>query len=196
MSERKRCSALLCLFLFCSFSICAQAALSASESKGAGSALSLEEISAKRRTLREELMLPSLAGLQGIVYRVVGFKNYEPLEKHLAGKLAQLKIPAVPYLKAEAEKKPCDAILQISFFKTGSNTTGELKLIQWVSLLRNPKISVRAVTYDNKAFQRDARPETLIDELAGEFVLDYLKANQKGYNAEKYAAKPKAKGKN
>ena len=140
--------------------------------------MSMEEMKAKRQAIREELMLPSLNGIRSISYRVVGYKNYEPLEKLMGSKLAQLNIPCTPMLKMESLKKTCDAIVQISFSQTGAHTIGELKVTQWVSLLRNPKTVVRAVTYSDKDYVLGNKPEEVVEKLSNQFVIDFLKANQ------------------
>lgn len=161
-------------------------AQAASESKPP---MSLDEVSAKRRAVRQELMLPSLTGIHSIAYRVVGFKDYEPLEKIMGSKLAQLNISCDPMVKMASMKKGCDAIVQISFSKLGSHTVGELKVMQWATLERNPKIAIRAVTYSEKSFTK-GKPDSVVEELTNEFVVDYLKANQAGFgNAGKPADK-------
>jgi hypothetical protein len=68
--------------------------------------------------------------------------------------------------------------VQISFLKSGNDSIAELKVIQWVSLLRDPSIKVRAVTYNNKTFFQ-GKPEQAVEQLSNEFLIDYLKANQK-----------------
>lgn len=141
--------------------------------------MNMEEMKAKRQKVREDLMLPSLAGIRSISYRVVGYKNFEPLEKLMGSKLGQLNIPSNPVVKMESLKKTCDAIVQISFSQTGAHTIGELKVTQWVSLLRDPKNVVRAVTYSDKDYILGDKPEQLVEQLSNQFVIDFLKANQK-----------------
>lgn len=152
--------------------------------------MSLEEISSKRKALREQLMLPSLSGIKTISYRVVGYKNYEPLEKIMGSKLDQLSIQKSSLMKSKDSPKPFDALVQITFSKSGLNTIAELKVIQWVSLVRNPKITCRATTYDNKLYLQGNKPEQAVEQLTNEFVIDFLKANQKSFDAEKTSAAP------
>ncbi|MBX9685195.1 MAG: hypothetical protein K2X27_00760 [Candidatus Obscuribacterales bacterium] len=178
------------LFVFFAISVVAASvwtppALSAAEEKKAP--LSMDEIKERRRAIREEMMLPSLNGLRSLSYRVTGYSDYSPLEKKLGTKLQELKINIEPLLKMNADHKTCDAILQISFNRLASSTIAELKVTEWVSLMRNPKIMIQAVTYSNKVFLAGNKPEEAIDELANQFVIDFLKANQKDFDAEKHA---------
>jgi hypothetical protein len=147
--------------------------------------LSADEIASKRKAVRDELMVPSLAGIRGIAYRVVGFKDFQPLEKVMANKLSQLSITKIPLMKAEGNYKDCDAVVQITFSKLGSHTIAELKVTQFASLLRNPKIVVRAVTYSDKVYSMGYKPEESVDRLCNQFVIDFLKANQKTFDAGK-----------
>ncbi len=152
--------------------------------------MSPDEVTAKRRAIRQDLMLPSLTGIRSIAYRVVGFHDFGPLEKIMGAKLAQLNISCEPMVKMASSKKGADAIVQISFNKFGSHTVGELKVMQWATLERNPKIAIRAVTYSEKSFTK-GKPDTVVEELSNQFVVDYLKANQTGFqNAGAAASKP------
>lgn len=157
--------------------------------------MSVEEVARKRRAVREEVMLPSLSGIRGIAYRVVGFKDYLPLEKVMSGKLAALTITKIPLMKADGPYKDCDAVVQITFSKLASHTIAELKVTQFASLVRDPKITVKAVTYSNKVFSAGHNPEEAVAQLCDEFVIDFLKANQKGFNPTKNSAQPAGKKK-
>ena len=152
--------------------------------------LSPDEVAQRRRAVREELMLPSLSGIRGIAYRVVGFKDDRPLEKYMAGKLEQLAITKIPLAKADGFYKDCDAVVQITFSKAGAHTIAELKVTQFVNLVRNPRIKVRAVTYSDKVYSVGLKPEQAIEQLCNEFVVDFLKANQKGFDPEKGSKEP------
>lgn len=174
----------ICL-LTASLAMAAPSWAAASDDSKAKAPLSLEEIAARRKTIREELMMPSLAGIRNISYRVVGYKNFEPLDKLMGSKLAQLNVSATPLVQIKDEQKPFDALVQISFAKSGNNTIAELKVTQWVSLLRNSKLAVRAVTYSDKAYLPGNKAEQAVEQLTNEFVVDFLKANQKGFDAEK-----------
>ncbi len=150
--------------------------------------LSLDEILEKRRSIRQELMVPSLEGIRGVAYRVVGYKSFEPLEKSMGDKLVHLGVPVVRLLDMKEGQKPVDAIVQITFFKAGNFNIGELTAVQWVSLLRNPKIKVRAVTYKDRMVLQHGKPLPAVESLTNQFVIDFLKANQKPASSE--AVKP------
>ncbi len=193
MSARKAFYKSLVVGLLSLASMTPALAAAADDSKSA-LPLTLEQMTAKRKAVREELMLPSLAGIKTIAYRVVGYKNFEPLDKIMASKLAKLDLPLTPLVKASSNTK-ADAIVQISFFKVGINNIAEIKVTQWVSLLRNPKILVRAVTWSDKTYFMGNKPEDAIDQLSTEFVVDFLKANQKSFDSEKGAKAKEAAGK-
>jgi hypothetical protein len=139
--------------------------------------LSLEEIQVKRREARETLMVPSLEGIRGIAYRVVGFKNFEPLESELGGILKETGVPLFVATKLKPGDAPVDAILQITFYKTANHTIAELSVRQWVSLLRDPKSKVQAVTYSDKVFLTAHEPKEAVTKLGQDFTRDFLKAN-------------------
>ncbi|HEY9785609.1 MAG TPA: hypothetical protein V6D17_09430 [Candidatus Obscuribacterales bacterium] len=157
--------------------------------------LTMEEIKTKRKEARETLMLPSLEGVRGIAYRVIGYRNFEPLEKQLAAKLQQLDVPLFPASQLKEGDKPIDAIVQVSYYKTGNNTIAEMTVTQWASLLRSPKTKVRAVTYHDKLFLPGNRPEQALNELSDQFVIDFLKANQKAPEKGPQKASAEASGK-
>lgn len=165
--------------LFISNSSALMQPVAAAENPAAGKLpMSMEEIASKRRSIREELMLPSLRGIKSISYRVVGYKDFQPLENLMASKLTELKLRQEALSQVKDKEKAFDAIVQISFLKSGNDSIAELKVIQWVSLLRDPSIKVRAVTYNNKTFFQ-GKPEQAVEQLSNEFLIDYLKANQK-----------------
>lgn len=139
--------------------------------------LSMEEIQAKRKEARETLMVPSLEGIRGIAYRVVGFKNFEPLESELGGILKETGVPLFVATKLKPGDAPVDAILQITFYKTANHTIAELSVRQWVSLLRHPKSKVQAVTYSDKVFLTAHEPKEAVTKLGQDFTRDFLKAN-------------------
>lgn len=139
--------------------------------------LSMEEIQAKRKEARETLMVPSLEGIRGIAYRVVGYKNYEPLESELGGILKETGVPLFVATKLKPGDAPVDAILQITFYKTASHTIAELSVRQWVSLVRDPKSKVQAVTYSDKVFLAAHEPKEAVTKLGQDFTRDFLKAN-------------------
>ena len=152
----------------------------AEEVKAPTPALTLAEILAKRKEVREELMLPSLDGIRGLSFRVVGYKDYEPLEKLMGTKLQDLKLPTVRFVEMKEGQKPIDAIVQVTFFKAGNYNIAELNVIQWVSLLRDAKIKVRAITYKDRIVVPHGKPAMAVEHLTNQFVIDMLKANQKG----------------
>lgn len=141
--------------------------------------LSMEEIRTKRRIVREQLMLPSLHGVRGIAYGVVGSKNYETLEKDMAAKLGELGIPLFRFSQLKEGVKPVDALVEIDVFRIGDHTMAELRVRQWVSLLRSPKTQARAVTYANREVVQGTRSDAAVSELAQQFVIDFLKANNR-----------------
>ena len=100
MSARKFPPLLAALALFASAAPSATFAAS-----GEKLPLSAEEVNSKRQAVREELMLPSLTGIHSIAYRVVGFKNFEPLEKVMGEKLAKLNIQCDPMVKWQQPKR-------------------------------------------------------------------------------------------
>ncbi len=151
--------------------------------------LSLEEIQAKRKEARENLMLPSLEGIRGIAYRVVGYKDYAPLESELGGILKEAGVPLFVATNLKPGDSPVDAILHITFYKTANHTIAELSLRQWVSLLRDPKSKVQAVTYSDKVFLAAREPKEAVTKLGQDFVRDFKKAN-----SEKSTAKSKNDG--
>lgn len=160
--------------------------------------LTFEEILERRKSVRQELMLPSLEGIRGIAYRVVGYKDFEPLEKAMGKKLADLNMPIVRFVEMKEGQKPVDAIVQITFFKMAEYNMAELTVTQWVSLLRDPKKKVRAVTYKDRYVLPHGKPLDAVNNLTGQFVIDTLQANQKKSTADdtkKETAPPKTKSK-
>ena len=75
----------------------------------------------------------------------------------------------------------CDALVQITFVKTGVHTIGELKVTQWVSLDRNPDIHLRAVTYSEKAYVSGNDTKLAINQLTDRFIVDFTKANKQSF---------------
>ncbi|HNB22507.1 MAG TPA: hypothetical protein PKZ32_08825 [Candidatus Melainabacteria bacterium] len=157
--------------------------------------LTMEEIQAKRREARETLMVPSLEGIRGIAYRVVGYKNYEPLENELGGILKETGVPLFVATKLKPGDAPVDAILQITFYKTASHTIAELSVRQWVSLMRDPKTKVQAVTYSDKVFMAAREPKEAVTKLAQDFTRDFMKANSGKSTASKGDKREAADGK-
>lgn len=177
MSLNKKFASLLLVSTISS--ICSVPAAFADHHEVGNAPLSIDEIKAKRKEAREELMVPSLDGIRGIAYRVVGYKDFEPLENILGGKLKETGVPLFLATKLKGGEKPVDAILQISFFKTSSHTIADLTVTQWVSLLRDPKAKVRAVTYSDKVFIASHNPKEAVEQLSQDFVNDFLRANSK-----------------
>lgn len=141
--------------------------------------LSLEEIHAKRKEARSQLMVPSLDGIRGIAYRVVGLKTPDSYEKQMLTRLEQLQLPLFKATELKEGDAPVDAIVQVAFYKTGNNTIAEMSVTQWVSLARSPRTRVRAVTYNDKLFLSGHNPGQAVEKLTDQFVVDFLKANQK-----------------
>ncbi len=139
--------------------------------------LSMEEIQSKRREARESLMVPSLEGIRGIAYRVVGYKDYAPLESELGGILKETGVPLFVATKLKPGDNPVDAMVHITFYKTANHTIAELSVRQWVSLMRDPKSRVQAVTYSDKVFLTAREPKEAVTKLGQDFVRDFQKAN-------------------
>ncbi|MCC6980092.1 MAG: hypothetical protein IT343_17370 [Candidatus Melainabacteria bacterium] len=155
-------------------SVCSTAALAES---APSLPLTMEEIKAKRKEARENVMVPSLGGIRGIAYRVVGYKDFEPLENELGKILKETGVPLHVATKLKPGDNPVDAILQITFYKTASHTVADLSVTQWVSLMRDPKTQIKAVTYSDKVWLSSHNPKEAIAQLGNDFVHDFLKAN-------------------
>jgi len=141
----------------------------------------LKEIRTMRQSAREALMLPSLVGIRGLAYGIVGVKDADPLEKQMSSKLSDLGIPIVRLADLADGAKPIDAIVEIRVKRTDTDTILDLIVTEWVSLLRSPKTQVRAVTYRNQMIVPGTKCDAAISELSNQFVVDYLTANhQKG----------------
>ena len=86
-------------------------------------------------------------------------------------------MPLFVATKLKPGDAPVDAILQITFYKTANHTIAELSVRQWVSLLRDPKSKVQAVTYSDKVFLTAHEPKEAVTKLGQDFTRDFLKAN-------------------
>lgn len=140
----------------------------------------LEEIKEVRRHAREEVMLPSLEGIRGFAYGVVGVKNRETFEKDMAAKFSELGLPMFKFSELTDGSKPVDAMVEVKIKKAGgSNVVVDFQVTQWVSLLRAPKKQVRAVTYHNQQVAPRTKCGTTVSTLSQQFVVDFLKANKK-----------------
>ena len=145
----------------------------------------LKEIRTMRQSAREALMLPSLEGIRGLAYGIVGVKDAEPLEKQMSSKLSSMGIPIVRLDDLKDGVKPIDAIVEIKVERAGDDTVLDLIVTQWVSLLRSPKTQARAVTYRNHAIVPGTNLDTTVSELSNQFVADYLTANEKQHGNKK-----------
>jgi hypothetical protein len=137
------------------------------------------EIQTKRSAVRDQLMLPSLVGIRGLAFNVVGFKDGEKAEKQLGEKLKQVAVPVYAFGELKEGSSTVDAMLHIHFIKMGNYAVCELALHQWVSLLRSPRTKLRAITYRNRVFVPITGGDQAISELADQFVADFKKANKK-----------------
>jgi len=73
-----------------------------------------------------------------------------------------------------------DGLLEIKINKVPTANYVQINLIQWVSLLRQPRTEVRAVTYHDSMLSDDANLNKAVYQLTEQFVIDVLKANQSG----------------
>ncbi|MBX3076954.1 hypothetical protein KF913_23795 [Candidatus Obscuribacterales bacterium] len=144
--------------------------------------LSIEEMRTHRTAMREELFLPSLKGIRGLAYGVAG--SYpEGLELHKAidNRLKQLPILVKRIEDLEpGVTKPIDGVLQVKCLGAGGRfALVELTLSQWCSLERDPKISVRTITYTDQAVCSHSLIKETADHLINQFIIDFQKVNNK-----------------
>lgn len=153
-----------------------------SEAKDGKKELSIEEMRTHRTAMREELMLPSLKGIRGLAFGVAG--SYpEGLELHKAidNRLKQLPILVKRIEELEpGVTKPIDGVLQLKCLGAGARyALVELSLSQWCSLDRDPKITVRTITYTDQAVCNRALIKETADHLVNQFIIDFQKVNNK-----------------
>jgi len=143
--------------------------------------LTLEEIRAKRQSVRDDLMVPSLQGIRGLAYVVVGTEDGgQKLDPVAGSKLAQLKIPIAAMRSMSKGFKPIDAILEIKVLKSTENhDMVHLTVTQWCTLMRAPQLKVRAVTYADSLSAKPDNVKAVISELTSQFVINFLRANKK-----------------
>lgn len=154
----------------------------ASDNKEGAKEPTIDEIKAKRQSVREDLMIPSLEGIRGLTYFVVSPSDTEDYEKVVAEKLSELKIPVTSMRSLNSGTKPVDAIVQIKVLKPGAKekvSLVTLSVTQWCTLLRNKKISCKAITYHESIAARDTHLKDAISEVSSHFVISFLKANKK-----------------
>lgn len=179
------------------------AAFSEGDSKDATKALSIEELRAHRHTLRNDLMLPSLKGIRGLAYGIAGtYPEGFELHKAMENRLGQLSIPIKKIEELEpGVTKPVDGILQLKVLRAGSNSAlVELSLMQWVTLDRDSKNSVRAITYTDQSICGRSHIQESAAHLMDQFVIDFQKANAvsslpQATTTEKEASEPSKKKK-
>jgi hypothetical protein len=125
-------------------------------------------------------MVPSLKGIRGLAYVVVGPEDGGPkLDKLVRNKLDQLKLPISPMRSLKPGFKPMDAILEIKVIKSpDSHLSVHLSVTQWCTLLRAPEIKVKAVTYSDNLSARPGNLNEVIADLTSQFVINFLKANK------------------
>jgi hypothetical protein len=140
---------------------------------------SLEELLTQRRNVRRELMLDSLKGIRGLGYGVIHADDTVTLNAMMQQKLKQLDISLYPFSALKPGVKPVDALLEIKVSKTPGANYVQINLFQWVSLIRPPKTEVRAVTYHDSLLSDDTDLDKSIAQLTDQFVIDFLRANQK-----------------
>lgn len=173
------------------------------EDKDASKPLSIEDMRAHRHTLRNDLMLPSLKGIRGLAFGIAGsYPEGLELHKAIETRLAQLGITIKKIEELEpGVTKPIDGVLQLKCLRAGSHSAlVEITLVQWVTLDRDPKNGVRAITYtDQTICGRNSIQETAA-HLVDQFVIDFQKANAvssqpQATTTEKEASEPPSKKK-
>lgn len=153
-------------------------AVSSAETKEA-KAGTIEEMRAHRRTLREDLMFPSLKGIRGLAYGVPGTHPEEDLDKVVEARLKELPIVVKRFQDCEpGVTKPIDGFLQVKVLGAGDRfSVVELTLTQWCALDRDPNIHVRTITYNDQAVSNHKLVKHTVESLLNQFVIDYMKAN-------------------
>jgi hypothetical protein len=152
------------------------------DSKEEKKPLSIEEMRTHRTSMRDELFLPSLKGIRGLAFGVAG--SYpEGLELH---KAIENRLKQLPILVKRIEElepgvtKPVDGILQVKCLGAGARfALVELTLSQWCSLDRDPKVSIRTITYTDQAVCNRSLIKETADHLINQFVIDFQKVNNK-----------------
>jgi hypothetical protein len=137
-----------------------------------------DDVRTKRVSARRDLMMNSLKGIRGLAYGAIHADGSAQLEKTMVQKLKQLEIPLHPFSTLKQGAKPIDGLLEVKISKVPNANYVQLNLIQWVSLLRQPRTEVRAVTYHDATLSDDADLNRAVDQLTEQFVVDVLKANQ------------------
>lgn len=158
-----------------------------------GAVPSREEIAGKRAEVREKLMVPSLAGIRGLAYGLVGFENADQLEKTMGEKLSKLAIKTTPFGQLKEGTEPVDALVHVHLMKLGKFAVAELSVSQWSTLARNPKSKVRAITYRNRVFVPAASGDQAVAELTDQLVSDFEKANKNATAAAPQKSTPAPK---
>lgn len=139
----------------------------------------LETMRAHRIKLREDLMVPSLKGIRGLGYGTPGHCPYPGLDKTIQNSLKQLSVPMCKISELEnGVTKPIDALVQIKVLAAGTKfSMVELTVTQWCSLIRDPKLKVRTITYTDQAVTSDGMVPVTVARMVDQFVIDFMKAN-------------------
>lgn len=148
--------------------------------------LNFEDMRSHRTTLRNDLMIPSLAGIRGIAYGIPGSHPVSDLEKVVEIALKQLPVPFVRYQDLKSgETKPIDGFLQLKILGAGNRfSVVELTLYQWCNLTRDQSINVKTITYTDQVVTSNPMIKDTCEKVLNQFVLDFLKANQAGSGKE------------
>lgn len=142
--------------------------------------LTIEEMRNHRQAMRDEIFLPSLKGIRGLAFGVAGsYPEGIELPKAIEGRLKQLPIVIKKYEELEpGVSKPIDGILQIKCLSAGNRfAVVELTLSQWSSLVRDPNISVRTITYTDQAVCHRSLIKDTAVHLINQFIIDFQKSN-------------------
>jgi hypothetical protein len=142
--------------------------------------LTLEEMRGHRQAMREELFLPSLKGIRGLAFGVAGsYPEGIELPKAIENRLKQLPILIKRYEELEpGVTKPIDGVLQVKCLGAGNRfAVVELTLSQWTSLVRDPSISTRTITYTDQAVCNRSLIKDTAVHLINQFIIDFQKSN-------------------
>src|SRR6516225_7409560 len=89
----------------------------ATTSSASEKTLTVDDVNAKRNTVRRDLMLDSLKDMRGLAYGAIHAENSAELEKTMVQKLKQLDIPLHPFSRLKTGAKPVDGLLEVKVSK-------------------------------------------------------------------------------
>ncbi len=158
----------------------------ASKSSDGKSEPSMEKLRGHRIQLREELMVPSLKGIRGLAFGLPGHYPDQNLNQAIENGLKQLPVPTKKMTELEpGVTKPIDALLQVKVLGAGKqHSVVELTVVQWCSLVRDPAVKVRTITYKDQAVTTHPFVKDTVSKMVDQFVIDFMKANKNSSAAE------------